>query len=63
VNLSPFAAKENTMKLRLSAPVQRDERVAFMLERHVRGKHGAAPIQTITDRVLGRRLALAYVRA
>ena len=51
------------MKLRLSASAERDERVALMLERHVRGKQGAVPIQTITDRVLGRKLALALVRA
>ena len=51
------------MKLRRSASAQRDERVALMLERHVRGKQGSAPILTLTDRVLGRKLALLLVRS
>ena len=34
-----------------------DERVAAMLERYVRGRHGSAAIQTRTDATLRKRLA------
>jgi hypothetical protein len=63
VIVSPFAAKENTMKLRLSASAERDERVALMLDKHVRDQHGAALIQTTQQRPLKRRLELALSRA
>ena len=36
-----------------------DERVATMLERHVRGTHGSAAIQTRTDTTLTKRLTPA----
>jgi hypothetical protein len=36
-----------------------DERVAAMLERHVRDRHGSAAIQTRTDTTLRKRLAPA----
>jgi hypothetical protein len=62
VRVSPFAAKENPMKLRLSDRVERDERVALMLDRHVRGTHGSAPIHTARQQPLQRRLALALAR-
>jgi hypothetical protein len=51
------------MKLRLSDRVERDERVALMLDRHVRGTHGSAPIHTARQQHLQRRLALALARA
>jgi hypothetical protein len=51
------------MKLRLSASAERDERVALMLDKHVRGKYGSAPITTTPQRPLQRRLAPALSRA
>jgi hypothetical protein len=63
VVVSPFAAKEKTMKLRLTARprVERDDRVLQMLDRHVRSKHGSAPLITLTQ-PLGLRIAIATVR-
>jgi hypothetical protein len=64
VRVSPIAAKENQMKLRLTtARAERDERVTLMLDRHVRAKYGSAPVQLVLQQPLQRRLALAYVRA
>jgi hypothetical protein len=63
VRVSPTADKEYEMKLRLSARVERDERVTLMLDRHVRARYGSAPIQMILQQPLQKRLALAYVRA
>jgi hypothetical protein len=44
--VSSFAAKEKTMKLRLTSEGKRqyDERVVVMLERHVREQRGSAAI-------------------
>jgi hypothetical protein len=50
------------MKRRLSASAQRDERVALMLDRHVRGK-GSAPTLSIIDRLLRRKVELLLVRS
>ncbi|MEP7335091.1 MAG: hypothetical protein ABI717_04860 [Actinomycetota bacterium] len=38
---------------------QGDERIATMLERHVRAKDGAAAIKTLADAPLRQRLAAA----
>ncbi len=63
VRVLPFAAKESQMKLRLTARVERDERVTLMLDRHVRAKHGSAAINTMRQQPLNRRLAPATARA
>jgi hypothetical protein len=51
------------MKKRLTARprVERDDRVLQMLDRHVRGKHGSAPLITLTQ-PLGLRIAIATAR-
>jgi hypothetical protein len=46
-------------KLVPDAGRRQDERIAAMLERHVRGTHSAAAIQTRTDATLSKRLATA----
>ena len=46
-------------KLVPDAGRRHDERVATMLERHVRGTHGSAAIQTRTDTTLSKRLTPA----
>jgi hypothetical protein len=58
-----FAAKEITMFKRLTARprVERDDRVLQMLDRHVRSKHGSAPLISLTQ-PLGLRIAIATVR-
>jgi hypothetical protein len=38
---------------------RQDERVTAMLERHVRGRHGAAAIRTHADATLRKRLEIA----
>jgi hypothetical protein len=57
------AAKEKIMKLRLTASprVERDDRVLQMLDRHVRSRHGSAPLISLTQ-PLGLRIAIATIR-
>jgi hypothetical protein len=56
-----LAAKEDTMKRKAQFDDARrqDERVTAMLERHVRGRHGAAAIRTHSDATLRKRLEIA----
>ena len=51
------------MRKRLTARprVERDDRVLQMLDRHVRSKHGSAPLISLTQ-PLGLRIAIATVR-
>ena len=57
--LDSLAAKEDLMrrKLRNEDGRRGDERIAAMLDRHVRGRQGSALIKTGTDAALRTRLA------
>jgi hypothetical protein len=57
-SVSSFAAKEDQVKLRLHSEGKQDDRVVRMLDLHVRGQRGSAPI-VLQKQDLRRRLKSA----